>query len=92
MKSIEVSLNLSQNFYRGIQCDKTCNFGNGKAFEVHHEIPILGVALKRHTKSITKFQFPSNFLLQSFNFHQISSVCHQSCVFDDSVNFYKLLN
>ena len=27
------------------QCDKACNFVQGKAFEVHHEIPILGVEL-----------------------------------------------
>ena len=26
MKSIAVLLNLLHHFYRGIQCDKTCNF------------------------------------------------------------------
>ena len=53
----------------------------GKAFEVHHEVPILGVELQSHTKFITNVQFPS-----------ISLVSHQGCVLDDSVNFYKLLN
>ena len=48
-------------FYRGIQCDKTCNFVHDKAFEVHHEMPILGVEFKRRTKSIMNVQFPSNF-------------------------------
>ena len=45
MKSIEVLLNLLHHFYRGIQCDKTCNFVHIKAFEVHYELPILGVEL-----------------------------------------------
>ena len=65
MKSIGVLLNLLHHFYRGIQCDKTCNFVNDEAFEVQHEMPILGVELKRHTKSITNVQFPSNFLSMS---------------------------
>ena len=84
MKSIGVLLNLLHHFHRGIQCDKTCNFVHGKAFEVHHEMPILDVELKRHTKSITNVQFWSNVL-------SISSVFHQSCAFDDIVNFYKSL-
>ena len=46
MKSIRVLLNLSHNFYPGIQCDKTCNFVHDEAFEVQHEMPILGVELK----------------------------------------------
>ena len=70
MKSIGVLFNLLHHFYRGIQCDKTFNFVHDEAFDVHHEMPILGVD----------------------NFHQISSVSPQSCVFDDSVNFYKLFN
>ena len=44
MKSIGVLLDLLHHFYRGIQCDKTCNFVHGKAFEVHHEMPFLGGA------------------------------------------------
>ena len=68
-------LDLLLNFYRGIQCDKTCNFVHGKALEVHHEMPILGAAWS--------FKEIQN-LLQMFNFHQFFSVCHQSCVFDDS--------
>ena len=31
-------------------------------------------------------------LLRMFNFHQIFSGCHQSCIFDDSVNIGKLLD
>ena len=81
MKSIVVLLNLLHHFYCGIQCDKTSSFVHGEAFEVKHEMPILDVELKRHTK-----------LLQMFNFHQISSVCQQSCVFDNSVIFCELLN
>ena len=31
-------------------------------------------------------------LLRMFNFHQIFSGCHQSCIFDDSVKICKLLD
>ena len=48
IKLTGVLLNLLHHFYSGIQCDKTCNFVHGKAFEVHHAMPILGVELKRH--------------------------------------------
>ena len=53
MKSIGVLLNLLHLFCRGIECDKTYNFVHDEAFKVQHEMPILGVELKRHTKSIT---------------------------------------
>ena len=62
--------------------DKTCHFVHGNAFEVQHEMPISGEELLKTPKN----------LLQMFNFHQIFSVCLKSCVFGDSVNFYKLLN
>ena len=48
IKLTGVLLDLLHHFYSGIQCDKTCNFVHGKAFEVHHAMPILGVELKRH--------------------------------------------
>ena len=82
MKSIGVLLNLLHHFKRGIQCDKICNSVHDEASELQHEMQILGVKLKRHTNSIMNVQFPSNF----------PAVYHQSCVFDASVNFYKLLN
>ena len=63
MKSIGVLLNLLHLFYRGIQCDKTI-LAATKTFEVQHEMPILGVELKIHTKSITNVQFP-NFISMS---------------------------
>ena len=81
MKSIGVLLNLLNHFYRGIQHDKTCNFVHDEAFEVQHEMLILAWSLK-----------DTQNLFGMFNFHQISSAYHQSCVFDDSVNFCKLLN
>ena len=65
MKSIGVLVNLLHHFYYGIQCDKTCNFVHDEVFEVQHEMPILGVGLKRYTKSITNVQFPSKFLSMS---------------------------
>ena len=52
MKSIGVLLDLLHYFHRGIKCDKTCNFVHGEAFEVQHEMLILGMELKRHTESI----------------------------------------
>ena len=64
-KPIGVLLNLLHHFYRGIQCDKTLNFVHDEALEVQHEMPIWGLKLKRHTKSITNVQFPSNFLSMS---------------------------
>ena len=67
MKSIALLLNLLLHFYRRIQCDKTCNFVHDKEFEVQHEMLILSVELKIHTKSITNVQFPSNFLSMSPN-------------------------
>ena len=33
--------------------DSMCNFVHDEALEVQHEMPILGVELKRHTQSIT---------------------------------------
>ena len=62
IKLTGVLLNLLHHFYSGIQCDKTRNFVHGKAFEVHHAMPILGVELKRHKVYYTIVQFPSNFL------------------------------
>ena len=59
------------HFHRGIQCDKTCNFVHGKAFEVNHEMQIPGVELKKTHKIYYECS--------------ISSVCHQSYVFDESV-------
>ena len=53
MKLIGGLLNLLHHFYRGIQYDKTCYFVHDKVFEVQHEMLILGLELKRHTKSIT---------------------------------------
>ena len=38
MKSIAVLFNLLNYFYYGIQCDKTCNFVQGVAFEVLHKM------------------------------------------------------
>ena len=35
-----------------MQCDKTRNIVHGEAFEDQHEISILGLELKRYTKSI----------------------------------------
>ena len=64
MKLTGVLLNLLHHFYHGIQCDKTYNSVHDEAFEVQHEMPILGVELKRHTSS-TNVQFPSNFLSMS---------------------------
>ena len=61
MKSIGVLLNLLHHFYHRIQCDETCDFDYDEAFEVQHEMPILGMELKRYTKSITNVQFPIKF-------------------------------
>ena len=79
MKPIGVLLNLFYHFYRGTQCDKT--FVHDEVLEVQHEMLILGLEFKKHTKSITSVKFPSNFL-----------VCLQSCVFDDSVNSNKIIS
>ena len=65
MKSIGVLLNLLHHFYHGIQYDKSYNFVRDEAFEVQHEMPILGVEFKRYTKSITNVQFPSNLFSMS---------------------------
>ena len=59
MKLIRVLLNLLRHFYCGIQCDKTCNFVHDEEFEVQHEMPIFGLELERHTKSVKNVQFPS---------------------------------
>ena len=61
MKSIRLLLNVLHHFYRGIQCDKTFNFVHDEAFEVQHEMSILGVELKRHTKSNTNVHFSIKF-------------------------------
>ena len=50
MRSIGVLLNLLHHFYRGIQCDKTRNLVHDEAFEVQHEMPILGLELKKTHK------------------------------------------
>ena len=65
MKSMRVFLNLLHYFYRRIQCDKIYNYVHGEAFEVKHEMPILGVELKRHTESTRNVQLPSKFLSMS---------------------------
>ena len=76
------SIKFVTSFYRGIQCDKTCKFVHDEAFEVQHEMPILDVELKRHTKSITNIQLPLNSQYVTINV----------VVFGYSVNFYKLFN
>ena len=53
---------------------------HGETVEVQHEIYSLQAWSLKDTQN----------LLQMFNFHHISSVCHQSCVFEDSINFCKL--
>ena len=65
MKSIAVLLNLLHYFYHEIQCDKTCNFVHGEELKYSTENANLGMELKRHTDSITKDQFASNFLSMS---------------------------
>ena len=82
VKSIAVLLNLLHYFYHRIKIDKTCNFVHGKAFEVQHEI------CRSELRSLKDTQN----LLRKFNFHQIFSGYHQSYIFDDSVNFCKLLD
>ena len=82
IKSISVLLNFLHYFYHGIQCAKTHNSVHGKACEVQHEICWFKAWSLKDTQN----------LLWLFNLHQIFAVCHQSYVFDDSVNVCKLLN
>ena len=82
MRSIAVLLSLLQNFYHVIPCDKSRNFVHAKTFEVQHEI------YRFQARSLKYKQNP----LRIFNFQQIFSIWHQICVFDDNVNFCKLLD
>ena len=51
----------------GFNVTKLAILSTAKHFEVHHEMPILVVELKRNTKSIMNVQFPSYFLSMSPN-------------------------
>ena len=50
------------SFYRGIQCDKTCYFVHDEAFEVQHEMPFLGVELKKTHKIYSECSISIKFL------------------------------
>ena len=82
MKSIAVLSNLLHYFYHQIQCDKTCNFVHGEAFEVQHEISRFQAWSLKDTQNLSLM----------FNFHRIPSVHHQRCIFDNNLNSYKLLD
>ena len=69
-------------FYHGIQSDKTSHFCSRRS--------IWSIAWNDQFE-VCRLKDMHN-LFQVFNFHEMFSVCHQNCVFDESVNFCKVLD